>query len=44
MATLRDYLAYAKNNIAPKLNDEASQTLISSYVGKKYEWVGTSLL
>jgi len=32
MATLRDYLAYAKHNVIPKLNDEASQTLISSYV------------
>ncbi|XP_066917179.1 DNA replication licensing factor mcm4-A-like [Clytia hemisphaerica] len=32
MSTLRDYLAYAKNNVSPKLNDEASQTLISSYV------------
>lgn len=32
MATLKDYLAYAKNNISPKLSEEASQTLISSYV------------
>ena len=34
MATLKDYIAYAKNNFSPKLNDEASQTLISSYVGR----------
>lgn len=34
MATLKDYIAYAKNNFTPKLNDEASQTLISSYVGR----------
>jgi len=32
MSTLKDYIAYAKNTFSPKLNEEASQTLISSYV------------
>jgi DNA replication licensing factor MCM4 len=32
ITTLKDYLSYAKNNIVPKLSDEACQLLISSYV------------
>jgi len=32
MSTLKDYLAYAKNNITPKLTEEASQGLIHAYV------------
>lgn len=32
MSTLKDYLSYAKNNIAPKLTEEASQALIHAYV------------
>lgn len=32
MSTLRDYIAYAKEFIDPKLNDEASQRLIQNYV------------
>jgi len=32
MQTLKDYLSYSKNNIMPKLSEEASQTLVSSYV------------
>lgn len=39
MATLKDYLAYAKNNISPKLSEEASQTLISSYVGMHFVYL-----
>lgn len=29
---MRDYLAYAKEHIKPKLTDESSQKLIQSYV------------
>eukprot|EP00794_Sanderia_malayensis_P018855 gene18856-20755_t len=32
MSILRDYLAYSKNNILPKLSEEAAQSLIHSYV------------
>lgn len=32
MSILRDYLAYAKEHIHPKLSDEAAQKLIQSYV------------
>lgn len=32
MSILRDYLAYAKEHIHPKLSDEASQKLIQAYV------------
>merc|ERR1711881_234215 len=32
MATLKDYLAYAKHNVTPKLTEEASQSLIHAYV------------
>lgn len=32
MSILRDYIAYAKEHIHPKLNDEASQRLIQAYV------------
>ncbi|XP_065675441.1 DNA replication licensing factor mcm4-A isoform X2 [Hydra vulgaris] len=32
MSTLKDYISYAKNNIVPKLSEEAGQLLISSYV------------
>lgn len=34
MSILRDYLAYAKNNIQPRLSEEAAQSLIHAYVGK----------
>ena len=34
MSVLRDYLAYAKNNINPRLNEEAAQSLIHAYVGE----------
>lgn len=32
MSILRDYIAYAKEHIHPKLSDEASQKLIQCYV------------
>ncbi|KAI0985563.1 hypothetical protein GJ496_005734 [Pomphorhynchus laevis] len=32
MELLRDYIAYAKQNIHPQLNEEASQSLIHAYV------------
>jgi len=32
LAALKDYISFAKNNINPKLSEEASQTLVSSYV------------
>lgn len=32
MQILRDYIAYAKNFIHPKLNEEAGQTLVQAYV------------
>merc|ERR1711942_659133 len=32
MGVMRDYLAYAKEYIQPKLSDDASQRLISAYV------------
>jgi len=32
MAALKDYISYAKNNIEPRLSEEASQCLVSSYV------------
>ncbi|XP_065064250.1 DNA replication licensing factor mcm4-A-like [Rhopilema esculentum] len=32
MSVLRDYLAYAKNHINPRLNEEAAQSLIHAYV------------
>ena len=32
---LRDYMAYSKTFINPKLSDEAGQKLIHTYVGKK---------
>uniref|UniRef100_A0A0N4WV79 DNA replication licensing factor MCM4 n=1 Tax=Haemonchus placei TaxID=6290 RepID=A0A0N4WV79_HAEPC len=32
MALLRDYIAYAKTNVHPKLNDECSQFIIDKYL------------
>lgn len=32
MSILRDYLAYAKEHIHPKIKDEAAQRLIQAYV------------
>lgn len=32
MSILRDYIAYAKEHIFPKLSEEASQRLIQAYV------------
>ena len=32
MATLKDYISYAKNNIHPKISEKASQAFIEEYV------------
>ena len=32
MGILRDYIAYAKENVHPKLTEEAQQRLIQAYV------------
>ena len=32
LAALKDYISYGKNNVTPKLSEDASQTLVSSYV------------
>lgn len=32
MALLKDYIGYAKQNIHPKINEEASQAFIEAYV------------
>ena len=32
LALLRDYLSYAREQVQPKLSEEASQSLISAYV------------
>ena len=40
MADLRDYIAFARTFIHPKLSDEAGQALIHAYVGKYLMWVG----
>ena len=34
MGILKDYIAYARANINPKLGEEAAQSLIQAYVGK----------
>ena len=34
MSILKDYIAYARIYIEPKLSEEASQRLIQAYVGK----------
>ena len=34
MSILKDYIAYARTHIQPKLSEEASQRLIQAYVGK----------
>ena len=38
MATLRDYIAYARTYIHPSLSDEAGQALVQAYVG---QWLKT---
>merc|ERR1719457_431553 len=32
LAALKDYISFAKHNVSPKLSEDASQTLVSSYV------------
>ena len=34
MATLRDYVAFARMHIHPELSEEAAQSLVQAYVGK----------
>ena len=34
MATLRDYIAYARSYIHPVLSEEAGQALVHAYVGE----------
>ena len=34
MATLRDYLAYARSYLHPSLSEEAGQALVQAYVGE----------
>lgn len=40
MSVLRDYIAYAKEYIHPKLSDEASQRLIQAYVDMRKAGLG----
>jgi len=35
MGILKDYIAYARSYVNPKLSEEAAQYLIQAYVGKK---------
>lgn len=35
MNILKDYIAYARSYVNPKLSEEAAQYLIQAYVGKK---------
>ena len=35
MSILKDYIAYARSYVNPKLSEEAAQYLIQAYVGKK---------
>lgn len=34
MATLRDYISYARTYVSPQLSEEAGQALVQAYVGK----------
>lgn len=36
MNILKDYIAYARSYVNPKLSEEAAQYLIQAYVGKKH--------
>jgi DNA replication licensing factor MCM4 len=44
MSVLRDYIAYAKEYISPKLSDEASQRLISAYVEMRKAGSGAGVI
>lgn len=35
MSILKDYIAYARSYVNPKLSEEAAQYLIQAYVGKE---------
>ena len=37
MNILKDYIAYARSYVNPKLSEEAAQYLIQAYVGKKFQ-------
>ena len=34
MATLRDYIAFARMHVHPELSEEAAQSLVQAYVGQ----------
>ena len=36
MSILKDYIAYARGFVNPKLSEEAAQYLIQAYVGKSH--------
>lgn len=40
MNILKDYIAYARSYVNPKLSEEAAQYLIQAYVGKKFQQFG----
>lgn len=40
MNILKDYIAYARSYVNPKLSEEAAQYLIQAYVGKKLKKFG----
>ena len=44
MSILKDYIAYARTHIQPKLSEEASQRLIQAYVGRKLKTLFVLLL
>ncbi|XP_013928119.1 PREDICTED: DNA replication licensing factor MCM4 [Thamnophis sirtalis] len=44
MAVLRDYIAYARNYINPKLSEEASQALIEAYVDMRKVGSGKGMI
>lgn len=45
MATLRDFIAYARTYIHPKLSEEAGQALVQAYVGTSLpDFTSTPLL
>lgn len=43
MSILKDYIAYARSYVNPKLSEEAAQYLIQAYVGEEL-WLITSLV
>ncbi len=43
MSLIRDYIAYAKENINPVLTEEASQNLIDKYVSMRKVMINNRL-